>query len=133
MERPQYYEKTLTKTDKEEKLVLLIDWLDGRVLPIPNPGSEAIPVAFKDEFGKDFVFSLKVRSLNPAKKIKVESLKPQESSSKNGMPSLRRKSFRSGRAFTFGGTTAAMPGLRFVILLVVTGCLAPPSSIESKS
>ncbi|EXC30713.1 hypothetical protein L484_027888 [Morus notabilis] len=56
--------KKLTKTDVEEKLIVKKVWL-GHLLPFPIPGADAIPIAFKDESGKDYTFRLKARSPKP--------------------------------------------------------------------
>ncbi|GMN66972.1 hypothetical protein TIFTF001_036036 [Ficus carica] len=59
-----YYKKTLSKTDVEQKLIVQMEWL-GNFLPVPIPGSEAIPIPVKDELGKDYTFRLTVRSPKP--------------------------------------------------------------------
>ncbi|EXC30719.1 hypothetical protein L484_027894 [Morus notabilis] len=65
MEQQQnYFEKTLTKTDVEQKLIIQNGWI-GYLLPLPIPGSGAVPIPFKDELGKDYTFWLTARSPKP--------------------------------------------------------------------
>ncbi|GMN67382.1 hypothetical protein TIFTF001_036451 [Ficus carica] len=62
------YEKTLTITDINQKLIVPMDLL-GNLFPDPNPDSEPepipIPLSFKDEWGKEYTFHLTVRPRQP--------------------------------------------------------------------
>ncbi|EXC30715.1 hypothetical protein L484_027890 [Morus notabilis] len=96
------FEKTLTKTDVEHKLIVKNGWL-GHLLPYPIPGSDAIPIPFKDDFGKDYTFGLRARS---PKHGETYYTKP-ECMFKEWHGSLLRRSLRQGRKFTFGGISKA--------------------------